>query len=97
MEIKVITGDIASIKAGAIIVNLFEGMKDLDGDISRLDNILDGAISQLVSQGEIKGNALVLPKAITVFLRDIPKQKMNTLNKTYLGRDCNFLVESCNY
>jgi len=55
MEIKVIAGNIAEIKASAIIVNSFEGMERLDGDIAIIDKALDGAISQLISQGEIKG------------------------------------------
>ncbi len=55
MEITVIAGDITKIKADAIIVNFFEGMKSLDGDIAAVDKSLDGAISQLISQGEIKG------------------------------------------
>jgi len=55
MEIKVIAGNIAEIKASAIIVNFVEGMERLDGDIATIDKALDGAISQLISQGEIKG------------------------------------------
>jgi len=55
MEIKVIAGDIARVKAGAIIVYFFEGMEHLDGDIANIDSVLDGAISELVSQGEIRG------------------------------------------
>jgi len=55
MEIKVIVGDITKIKTDAIIVNFFEGMESLDGDIAVVDKALDGAISQLISQGEIKG------------------------------------------
>ena len=55
MEIKVIVGDIDKIKAGAIIVSLLEGVERLDGDIATIDKALDGAISQLISQGEIKG------------------------------------------
>lgn len=55
MEIKVVLGDIAKIKAGAIIVNFFEETEHLDGDIATIDQALDGAISQLISQGEIKG------------------------------------------
>jgi len=55
VEIKVIVGNIAQIKAGAIIVNFFEGMERLDGDTASIDRTLDGAISQLVAQGEIKG------------------------------------------
>jgi len=55
MEIKVIAGNMANIKASAIIVNFVEGMERLDGDIANIDKALDGAISQLISQGEIKG------------------------------------------
>jgi len=55
MEIKVIIGNIAEIEAGAILVNHFEGMEHLEGDTVSLDRILDGAISQLIAQGEIKG------------------------------------------
>ncbi|MFC1870281.1 leucyl aminopeptidase [Chloroflexota bacterium] len=62
MEIKVIAGDIAGIEADAIVVNFFEEKKDLDGDIAKIDKALDGAISQLISQDEIKGK----PDEITV-------------------------------
>lgn len=55
MEIKVIVDDITKIKTGAIIVNFFEGVERLGGDIATVDKALDGAISQLISQGEIKG------------------------------------------
>ncbi len=55
MEIRVITSDVAKVEAGAIMVNLFEEAKSLDGDIATMDKALDGAISQLISQGEIKG------------------------------------------
>ncbi|MFC1933806.1 leucyl aminopeptidase [Chloroflexota bacterium] len=55
MEIKVVVGDIAGIKADAIIVNFFEDMERPDGDTAIVDKALEGAISQLLSQGEIKG------------------------------------------
>jgi len=55
MEIKVIVDDITNIKADALIVNFFEGMESLDGNIAAADKALGGAISQLISQGEIKG------------------------------------------
>jgi len=55
MEIKTSTGDITEVKADAIIVNFFEGMEHPDGDWALLDKALDGAISQLISQGEVKG------------------------------------------
>jgi len=55
MEIKVIAGDIIKIEAGAIILGLFEGVKRPDGELKVVDEALAGAISQLISQGEIKG------------------------------------------
>ena len=55
MEIKVIVNNITNIKTDAIIVNFFEGMESLNGDIAAVDKALGGAISQLISQGEIKG------------------------------------------
>ena len=57
MEIKVAIGDITKIEAGAIVVNFFEGMERTEGEIATItiDKALDGAISQLISQGEIKG------------------------------------------
>ena len=55
MEIKVIAGDIINTETGAIIVNFFEGMEHPDGDLATVDKALDGAISQLISRGEIKG------------------------------------------
>jgi len=55
VEIKVATGDIARVEAGAIVVNFFEGTERPEGDAAAVDEALDKAISQLVSQGEIKG------------------------------------------
>jgi leucyl aminopeptidase len=55
VEIKVVVGDITKIETGAIIVGFFEGKPGLDGDIANIDKALDGAVTQLISQGEIKG------------------------------------------
>ena len=55
MEIKVTVGDIARIEADAIVVNFYEGLERPEGDTATLDEALGGAISQLISQGEIKG------------------------------------------
>ena len=55
MEITVTAGDIGRFEADAIIVNILEGMEDLSGDLSAIDGALDGGISQLITQGEIKG------------------------------------------
>jgi len=55
VEIKVVVGNIAELKGDAILVSFFEGREKLDGDIATLDKALGGAISELISQGEIKG------------------------------------------
>ncbi len=55
MEIKVVSGDITQIAADAIIVNLFEGLEHPGGATAAVDRVLDGAISRLIAQGEIKG------------------------------------------
>ncbi|MBI4296430.1 MAG: leucyl aminopeptidase [Chloroflexi bacterium] len=56
MEIRLAAGDIVRTRADGVVVGLFEGEK-LAGDIARVDQALDGAISQLVNLGEIKGKA----------------------------------------
>ncbi len=55
MEIRVESGDITQQPAGAIIVNLFEGVTSPGGATGAVDRALDGAISTLIGEGEIKG------------------------------------------
>jgi leucyl aminopeptidase len=55
MEIKAVTGNLVDIKAGAIIVNHFEGAKRPEGDAAAVDKVLDGAVSRLIKDGDIKG------------------------------------------
>ena len=55
MEIKAAAGDITRSKAGAILVSHFEGVKSPEGDAAAADKALDGAISNLIKQGDIKG------------------------------------------
>ncbi|HUT67972.1 MAG TPA: leucyl aminopeptidase [Dehalococcoidales bacterium] len=55
MQIKAVTGDLTGIKAGAIIVNHFEGMKHPVGDAAAVDKVLNGAIIQLIKQKDVKG------------------------------------------
>ncbi len=55
MNIKVVAGDITELGVDAIIVNLFEGVKSPGGATGAVDKALDGAISQLINKGEIKG------------------------------------------
>jgi leucyl aminopeptidase len=55
VEIKVVAGDITRIKSGAVIFSLFEGRGKPGGDLATVDKALDGAISRLIKQGEVKG------------------------------------------
>jgi leucyl aminopeptidase len=55
MEIKAAAGEITGIKTGAIVVNHFEGVKHPEGAAAAIDKALDGAVSNLIKQGDIKG------------------------------------------
>ncbi|MBI4282721.1 MAG: leucyl aminopeptidase [Chloroflexi bacterium] len=55
MEIKVVSGDITQVDAAAVVVNLFEGVQTPGGATGAADRALDGAISRLIAEGEIKG------------------------------------------
>ena len=55
MQIKAVSGDIAQIKADAIVVNIFEGVEQPGGATAAVDKALDGAIGTLISRGVIKG------------------------------------------
>ena len=55
MEINTKVGNIRRTRADAIVLGVFEGMKRPRGDISIINKALDGAVSQLVHAGEIKG------------------------------------------
>jgi len=55
MELRVVVGDITKIEVDALIVNLFEGVSQPGGATAAVDKALDGAITQLIDAGEIKG------------------------------------------
>jgi leucyl aminopeptidase len=55
LEVNVITSDITSVEADAIVVNLLEGVKRPGGATGAVDKALNGAITKLIEQGEIKG------------------------------------------
>jgi len=55
VDIKVASGDVAVIETDAIVVTIFEGTEHPEGETAAIDNALGGAISELISQGEIKG------------------------------------------
>ncbi len=55
MKIKAVSGNIVDIKADAIIINYYQDTRRLDDTTAAVDNALDGIISKLVKQGDIKG------------------------------------------
>ena len=55
MHIEVIREDVTRVKTPALIVNLFEGVRSPGGATGAVDRALDGAISRLISEGEVKG------------------------------------------
>ena len=57
MEINVVSGDITKHDAGAVIVNLFEGVTSPGGGTGAVDAALDGAISGLIASGDITGKS----------------------------------------
>ncbi|MFN8615972.1 MAG: leucyl aminopeptidase [Dehalococcoidia bacterium] len=57
MEFLVSSGDISKAEADAIIVNLFEGVTQPGGATGAVDAALDGAITKLIAQGDIRGKS----------------------------------------
>ena len=55
MDIKVVSGDITDQKVGAVVVNLFRGVTSPGGATGAVDRALDGAISTLIQEREIRG------------------------------------------
>ncbi len=55
MHIRVHHGSITDIAADALVVNLFEGVTEPGGATGAVNQALDGLISRLIADGEIKG------------------------------------------
>src|SRR5690625_2512090 len=57
VKIEVVTGQLQEAAADTLIVNLFEGVTTPGGATGALDKALDGAISDLIRHGDLKGKA----------------------------------------
>lgn len=55
MQIKVQSGDIASVQADAIVLGLFEGVTAPDGNAGAVDQAMGGALGQLIASGDLRG------------------------------------------
>ena len=55
MEIKAVAGDVTKLNIGAVMVNLFDGVTSPGGATGAMDQALNGVISSLIKEGEIKG------------------------------------------
>ncbi len=53
--VKVVAGDVSDFPTPALVVNLFEGVTAPGGATGAVDRALNGAISALIADGEIKG------------------------------------------
>jgi leucyl aminopeptidase len=55
MDVRVEHGDITKSAADVVVVNLFEGVVSPGGGTGAVDRALEGAISRLIAQGDIRG------------------------------------------
>ena len=55
VTVNVAAGDITDFATPALVVNLFQGVTQPSGGTGAVDRALDGAISALIADGEIKG------------------------------------------
>ncbi|MCH8283069.1 MAG: hypothetical protein IIC20_00650, partial [Chloroflexi bacterium] len=77
MRIRAIARDATKVRADALIVDLFQGVKRPDGATGAVDRALDGAISKLIADGEVKGKKGELT-LIHVF-RNLPASRVAVL------------------
>ena len=58
MEIKITNNQVETHECGALIINLFEGVKFPGEATGTIDFALKGMISRLISEGEITGKLM---------------------------------------
>jgi len=89
LEVKVFTGDITSVEADAIVVNLFEGVEHPGGATGAVDKALDMAITALIKQGEFKGKL----NEINI-IHSLGKVPARIVVVAGLGKDSDFTINS---
>jgi leucyl aminopeptidase len=89
MRITVTHGDVTQASTPALIINLFEGITHPGGATGAIDLALDGAISQLISEGETKGKKGEMTLVHT-FGRVAPSRVL----VAGLGKEVNFNVDA---
>ena len=57
MEITVVQSDVTEIEVDVLVVNLFEGVTTPGGATGAVDSAIGGLISELISDGEIRGSS----------------------------------------
>jgi len=103
MELKVVIDDITKLEVDALIINLFEEVSQPSGATAAVDKALDGAITQLIATGEIKGklgeltliHTLGKIPARRVLVAGLGKQTELTLDRIrgIIAEACRFLQE----
>ena len=88
MDIKATAGDVTSIETGALIVNLFQGVTSPGGATGAVDAALDGAISKLIDEGEIKGK-----KNEMTLIHTLGKMSADRIVVAGLGKQDKFSAE----
>lgn len=89
MRIDVVRGDIAEREDPAIVVNLFEGVTQPAGATGAVDQALDGAVSDLIEQGDITGK-----KGNNVLIYSLGKLKSKRVVVAGLGKSEDFDANS---
>ena len=83
MNVKLFQGSIQAQAADTIIVNLFDDVTTPSGGTGAVDKALDGAISELIANGDISGKAgevgVLYPRGL------IPAKRMGTRSEEMEG------------
>lgn len=88
MEVKVSQGTIQDFDADTIIVNLFKGVTEPGAATGAVDKALKGGISELISQGDLKGNS---GEVVTLYPRGaVPARRVLVVG---LGKSEEFDIE----